>query len=460
MATNTVRAYSILVVDDEADFRVMLNSMLQSNGYTVTLAEDGTAAINHMQKNRFNVVLLDIRMPRIDGIEVLEFIKSQYPDTEVIMLTGVGEVRIAVECMKKGAFHFLQKPYSVDELLSLVEKALDRQVLSVENKVLKTEIRRLAQSSNLVGESEEFKKVISLAAKVAPTDSTALLQGASGTGKELFATFLHKNSTRAEKPFVALNCASIPDTLIESELFGHEKGSFTDAVAMRQGLVEIADGGTLFLDEIGEISSVFQPKLLRFVQTGEYRRIGGNKTLHSDVRIISATNRDLLEEVREGRFREDLLYRLNVITINIPSLAERKEDIPLLAQEILKKKSNKQSAIQLHPDALNALYGYAWPGNIRELENVLERAMILANDMTIMPKDLVLPVHLTKSPTSDQSDGVVGSAISLKELEKRHIALVLSNTKWNKNLASKVLGISLKTLYTKIHEYQLLEEKG
>jgi DNA-binding NtrC family response regulator len=458
MADKSTRPVSILVVDDEADFRVMLNSLLQANGYTVTLAEDGTGAINHLQKARFNVVLLDIRMPRIDGIEVLEFVKAQYPDTEVIMLTGVGEIRIAVECLKKGAFYFLQKPYTVDELLSLVEKALDRQVMLVENKVLKTELRRLAQTSNLLGESEEFKKVISLAAKVAPTDSTALLQGASGTGKELFATFLHKNSTRADKPFVALNCASIPDTLIESELFGHEKGSFTDAVAMRQGLVEIADGGTLFLDEIGEISPVFQPKLLRFVQTGEYRRIGGNKILHSDVRIISATNRDLLEEVREGRFREDLLYRLNVITVNIPSLAERKDDIPLLAREILKKKSNKQSAKQLHPDALNALFEYSWPGNIRELENVLERAIILASDATIMPKDLVLPVHLSKSSSSSQqSDGVVGSAISLKDLEKRHIALVLSNTKWNKNLASKILGISLKTLYTKIHEYQLTE---
>ncbi|MHB1050961.1 MAG: sigma-54-dependent transcriptional regulator [Bacteroidota bacterium] len=458
MSTTRPPLASILVVDDELDFRSMLLNLLTPIGYAVTAAEDGTAAINELQKKRYNLVLLDIRMPRIDGIEVLEFVKAQYPDTEVIMLTGVGEVRIAVECMQKGAFHFLEKPYSVDELLSVVVKSLDRQNLSIENKVLKSEIRRLAQSSNLIGESDAFKKVIELAAKVAPTDSTALLQGASGTGKELFATFLHKNSTRGEKPFVALNCASIPDTLIESELFGHEKGSFTDAVTMRQGLVEIANGGTLFLDEIGEISTAFQPKLLRFIQTGEYRRIGGNKNLHTDVRIISATNKDLMEEVAAGRFREDLLYRLNVITIQIPSLSERKDDIILLATEILRKKAGQRTPKQLHPDATQSLLEYRWPGNVRELENVLERAIILANGEIIMPRDLVLPAHFVPvSASPDQGDGLVGSAISLKELEREHISRVLANTKWNKNLASKILGISLKTLYTKIHEFQLTE---
>jgi len=331
--------------------------------------------------------------------------------------------------------------------------------LVIENKVMKSELSRLAQTSHLIGQSAEFLKVLELAGKVAPTDSTVLIEGGSGTGKELFASFLHKNSPRAEKPFVALNCSSIPDTLIESELFGHEKGAFTDAQVMRQGLVEIANGGTLFLDEIGEVSQIFQPKLLRFVQTGEYRRVGGNKTLKSDVRIISATNKNLLDEVKSGRFREDLLYRLNVITLKIPSLQERKDDIPILIQSILERKNKTRAKKQLHPDALNALMEYDWPGNIRELENVLERAIILSNEEFIRPKDLALPQQFgsSKEPSSN-GDNIIGSAVSIQELENKHIAAVLQNTKWNKNLAAKILGISLKTLYTKIQQYNLKEQ--
>ncbi len=447
---------SILVADDEYDFRMLLESFLVSEGHTVDTAEDGTVAINKLQEKSFDLVLLDIRMPRVDGIEVLQFIKQQYIDTQVIILTGVDEVRIAVDCMKLGAFHFLTKPYSVDELLSLINRALENRALVIELKVMKSTISRLAGSSQLIGESTEFKKVLDLAAKVAPSDSTVLLEGASGTGKEVFANFLYKNSPRAEKPFVALNCASIPDTLIESELFGHEKGAFTDASAMRQGLVEIANGGTLFLDEIGEITTVFQPKLLRFIQSGEYRRVGGNKTLKSDVRIISATNRNLFDEVTAGRFREDLLYRLNVITIRLPSLSERKDDIPLLAQSILERKNKLREKKELHPDALVALTEYQWAGNIRELENVLERAIILSTDGFIRPKDLLLPHQLhAKQASSADGNQKIGSAMSISELEKEHIAGVLTNTKWNKNLATKILGISLKTLYTKIHHYNL-----
>ena len=258
---------------------------------------------------------------------------------------------------------------------------------------------------------------------------------------------------------MALNCASIPDTLIESELFGHEKGAFTDASAMRQGLVEIANGGTLFLDEIGEITPVFQPKLLRFIQSGEYRRVGGNKSLKSDVRIISATNKNLFDEVTAGRFREDLLYRLNVITLHLPSLLERKDDIPLLAQNILIRKNKLREKKELHPEALEALKEYHWPGNIRELENVLERAIILSTDEIIRPKDLLLPQQLNmKQSGSGNGNQKIGSAISLDELEKEHIGAVLINTKWNKNLAAKLLDISLKTLYTKIQKYNLKEE--
>jgi DNA-binding NtrC family response regulator len=449
----------ILVADDEADFRTTLESVLLNEGHQVVTAEDGSSAINALQEQTFDLVLLDVRMPRVDGIEVLKYIKEQCFDVQVIILTGVSDVRLAVECMKNGAFYYLTKPYTLEELFSLMDRALEQRTLVIENKVMKSELTRLAQSSHLVGQSSEFVKILELASKVAPTDSTVLIEGGSGTGKELFANFLHKNSPRDEKPFVALNCASIPDTLIESELFGHEKGAFTDAQSMRQGLVEISNGGTLFLDEIGEVSPVFQPKLLRFIQTGEYRRVGGNKTLKSDVRLISATNKNLIEEVKAGRFREDLLYRLNVITLQLPSLQQRKDDIPILAQSILERKNKSREPKKLHPAALEALMEYNWPGNIRELENVLERAIILSNEESIYPKDLALPQHFVSSSANGEGgSGIIGSAITIQELEKQHITGVLTNTKWNKNLSAKILDISLKTLYTKIQQYNLKEK--
>ena len=440
---------SILIVDDEAGFREMLSTILTSQGYSAVAASNGVEAINAIQNSFFDLVLLDVKMPNVDGIEVLHFIKENYIDTQVIMLTGVDDVRIAVECMKLGAFHYLTKPYSADELIALITRALERRELLIENKVMKSELARWASSSSLIGQSPAFIGALELASKVAPTDSTVLIEGASGTGKELFANFLFKNSPRSEKPFVALNCASIPDTLIESELFGHEKGAFTDAHAMRQGLVELANGGTLFLDEIGEISPVFQPKLLRFIQTGEFRRVGGNKIMKSDVRIISATNRHLIDDVKEGRFREDLLYRINVITLTIPPLRDRREDIPLLANEIVAHKLRTRTAKKLHPDIIPVLMEYQWPGNVRELENILERAAILSTDEYIRPKDLALP----RSSSAGAAPGKIGSAVSLRELEHEHIAGLLHHTGWDKNLAAKILGISLKTLYTKIQQY-------
>jgi two-component system, NtrC family, response regulator AtoC len=442
---------SILIVDDELGFREMLSTILTSHGYSAIAVANGVEAINAVQNSFFDLVLLDVKMPNVDGIEVLHFIKENYIDTQVIMLTGVDDVRIAVECMKLGAFHYLTKPYSADELIALITRVLERRQLLIENKVMKSELARLATSSSLIGQSPAFIDALELASKVAPTDSTVLIEGASGTGKELFANFLFKNSPRSEKPFVALNCASIPDTLIESELFGHEKGAFTDAHAMRQGLVELANGGTLFLDEIGEISSVFQPKLLRFIQTGEFRRVGGNKIMKSDVRIISATNRHLIDDVKEGRFREDLLYRINVITLTIPPLRDRREDIPLLANEIVAHKLKTRNAKKLRPDTIRALVEYQWPGNVRELENILERAAILSTDEYIRPKDLALP----RSSSSGPASGKIGSSVSLRELEGEHIAGVLHHTGWDKSLAAKILGISLKTLYTKIQQYNL-----
>lgn len=447
----------ILVADDEADLRSMLDDSLSSEGFIVTTVEDGAGAINKLREEMFDIALLDVRMPRVDGIEVLTFIRQQSIDTQVIMVTAVNDVRIAVECMKLGAFHFLTKPYLFDELVSLISLALEKRSLLIENKIMKSEISRLAQPTAMVGTSKEFTTVREIAAKVAPSDSIVLIQGASGTGKELFASFIHKHSSRADKPFVVLNCASIPDTLIESELFGHEKGAFTDAIAMRQGLVEIANGGTLFLDEIGEVNHVFQPKLLRFIQTGEYRRVGGTKMLRTDVRIISATNKNLKDEVSAGRFREDLWYRLNVITLALPSLQQRKEDIPLLVRNILERKSRQRQKKQLLPEAMDALMNYSWPGNIRELENVLERALVLTHEEYISPNDLA--ITLTTSGERTLPGVGIGSALTIKDIEREHIAAVLNSVHWDKNLAATILGISLKTLYTKIQQFNLKEKK-
>ena len=398
-------------------------------------------------------------MPRVDGIEVLRFIKDHYLDTQVIMLTGVSDIRTAVECMQLGAFHYITKPYAIDELLTIIARALERKQLLLQNKAMRTELERHALSSQIVSQSKAFLDVLGLAARIAPTDSTVLIQGASGTGKELIANFLHTNSSRKSLPMLALNCSSMPDSLIESEIFGHEKGSFTDATTSKQGLVEIANGGTLFLDEVGEISLMVQPKLLRFLQTGEYRRVGGNKNLNSDARIISATNKDLLQEVASGRFREDLLYRLNVITLHLPALRERKEDIPVLVGHFLKKHARMKGSKRVDEKALELLMKYDWPGNVRELENVIERAAILSRDEVIHMDDLALPIgtHSLIEPLAQAEPGNprLGSAVAMVEIEKAHIDGVLKSVSWNKNIAAKILGISLKTLYTKIQQYDL-----
>ncbi|MGA9363455.1 MAG: sigma-54 dependent transcriptional regulator [Bacteroidota bacterium] len=445
----------ILIVDDEETFRYMLTSLIEAEGYTANAAADGVQGINSVQAKAFDVALLDVKMPKVDGVEVLKFIKEYSPDTEAIMVTAVGDVRLAVECMKLGAYDYITKPFSTEELLGTIDRALERKRLLRENILMKKELSRFVGSSEIIGKSAVFQKVLEVAARVAPTESTILIQGASGTGKELVANFIFKNSSRAANPFVALNCASIPDSLIESELFGHEKGAFTDAKAMKQGLVEIANGGTLFLDEVGDISLMVQPKLLRFVQTGEFRRVGGNKVLKSDVRIISATNKDLSQEVRTGRFREDLLYRLNVITIEIPPLQTRLEDIPLLVDWFLKNKLKTKTQVQINPKALEVLMKYDWPGNVRELENVIERAAILCGDNMIQPHDLSLPLKATMLSSSLKDEDVLGGPIPMREIERLHIQGVLKNSEGSKSKTAKILGISLKTLYNKINQFQI-----
>ena len=446
---------TILVVDDEEAFRYMLSSLLSRAGYTVDTAIDGVAAINAVQSKLYDAVLCDLKMPKVEGSEVLKFIKANFPSVEVVMLTGVADVRTAVDCIRVGAYDYITKPTTADELLTSIGRAIERRQLVIDNTVMKGVIEKLQGQNEMVGESETFRRVLDVAAKVAPTESTVLIQGPSGTGKELIANFIYQHSDRQGEPFVALNCASIPDTLIESELFGHEKGAFTDARAMKQGIVEIANKGTLFLDEIGDISPLIQPKILRFIQTGEFRRVGGNTTLHADCRILSATNKNLKEQARDGKFREDLLYRLNVITIELPSLRQRKDDIPLLVASFLNTRMKTKVETTISPEAMEVLMGYDWPGNIRELENVIERAAILCRNHAIEPADLSIPSMPSTQPGSNRGDDKIGTAIPLKEVERLHIEAVLRSFRGNKAETAKVLGISLKTLYTKIQQYQM-----
>jgi DNA-binding NtrC family response regulator len=448
--------FSILVVDDEEAFRYLLTSLINSAGYQVDTVIDGVSAINAVQGKLYHVVLLDVKMPKVDGIEVLRFIKNNYPGIEVIMLTGAADVKTAVECMRIGAYDFITKPTTADELLTTINRALERRQLLIDNILMKDALDRLQGSHEMVGQSDIFRRVLEVAAKVAPTESTVLIQGPSGTGKELIANFIYKNSLRTDQPFVTLNCASIPDTLIESELFGYEKGAFTDARATKPGIVEIANKGTLFLDEIGDISPVVQPKILRFIQSGEFRRVGGNTALNADVRILSATNKNLKEEVREGRFREDLLYRLNVITIEIPPLRERKQDIPLLVASFLANRMKTKVQTSISTKAMEVLVDYDWPGNIRELENVIERAAILCHNHVIEPQDFSLPnAPASMFASGGRSDQKIGTALPLKEIEHLHIEGVLRAFRGNKAESAKILGISLKTLYTKIQQYQI-----
>jgi DNA-binding NtrC family response regulator len=454
---------SILAVDDEETLLHSLKRLLELEHYYVNTAPDGRVAINMLQTLPFDVVLLDIMMPNLGGLDVLKFIKDQHLDSEVIMLTAVHEIKTAVECMKLGAYYYITKPYNADDLLALIERAIERKRLVIQNKGLKRQIALRALPSSIVGENKSFHKMLDLAFRVASTDSTVLIQGASGTGKELIANLIHANSTRKEHAFLPINCASIPESLLESELFGHEKGAFTDATNSKQGLVEIAEGGTLFLDEVAEMPLSIQPKLLRFLQTGEFRRVGGNKNLRSDVRLVSATNRDLRQEAVERRFREDLLFRLNVITLQVPALRDRKDDIPLLIDRFLRSHAGTKQPKRVEKRALEVLMKYDWPGNVRELENVIERAAVLSQDDVICLDDLALPLRsasIYESSPDGRLAGVrAGSAISLAELQKAHVEGVLASVDWNKDLAAKILGIRANTLYSKIRSYRLKEPK-
>ncbi len=450
---------SILIVDDEKNIRSGLALAMDLEGYETLTAEDGASAWALMGKKNVDLVITDLRMPNMSGEQLLQKIASAYPRLPVIILTGHGTIETAVEAMRMGAIDFFTKPVELDRLSLVVKKALSNTDLYVEHEKLKAEVATLKARNRydrIVGKSQKMVALMETVAQVAPTRASVLITGESGVGKELVADALHELGSRSKGPFVKVHCAALSASLLESELFGHEKGSFTGAVAQKKGRFELADGGTIFLDEIGEIDGATQVKLLRVLQEKEFERVGGEKPVTVDVRIICATNRDLLKEIEKGTFREDLYYRLNVVHLDVPPLRERKDDIPLLMTSFLTlfNKENDKSLEGFSNGAKKALLSYDWPGNIRELRNSIESAVVLSRSSVIEVEDLPPSVRL--ADTSAQLSLEVG--ITLAEAEKQLIISTLAQCGGNKTRAAEVLGIGRKTLHRKLQEYQIDQE--
>jgi DNA-binding NtrC family response regulator len=443
----------ILVVDDEAPMREALNDWLKEDGYEVGLAESGKDAIGMVMEKGWDVILLDLKMPGMDGLETLRQLKGKEVDTdaEILMMTAYATVDTAVQAMKEGAFDYLVKPFAPDEIEMQIKKIVTHRELVLENILLRQKLEERSEYDEIIGKSDAMQKIYDLITQVAPTDSTVLITGESGTGKELIAQAIHGNSQRCYMPFIALSCGALPDSLLESELFGYEKGAFTGAEHTKKGRFEMADNGTLFLDEIGDISLKTQVDLLRVLQQKEFRRLGGQEEIKVDVRILAATNRDLKTAISENKFREDLFYRLNVISIHIPPLRERKDDIPLLVKAFIRKyclEMNKE-LVKITPSALKLLTDYNWPGNVRELENVIERALVIGGDKEIVTDDL---------PFSRKELGPETTPKSLKLLERVHIKRTLEEMGWNISKTARVLEVDRQTLYNKIEKYQIEKE--
>lgn len=450
---------TILVIEDKESMAAMLKETLESEGYKVVSAGDGLEGINYLKEGKIDLVLTDLKLPRKDGIEVLTASKEENQLRPVIIMTAYGSVETAVEAMKGGAVDFIAKPFDTDHLLMLIKRAIETQRLTTENILLKEEFASKLGLPRIIGKSEKITNVAQIVQKVAPTKTTVLLIGESGTGKELFARALHNLSNRKEYPFIPINCAAIPRDLLESELFGHEKGSFTSADTKKLGKFELGDRGTIFLDEIGDLDLVLQSKLLRAIESGEIERVGAVKAVHVDVRIVAASNKDLERAVEEKKFREDLFYRLNVFPIRIPPLRERKEDIPLLVEYFIKKYclEIKTSLKGISKEALAILMNCFWKGNVRELENAIERAVILCDGDTIAPEHFIIdrqfgPVLSEKPEPSEVTLGSV-SKEATRKAESQRIIDVLGETKGNKTRAAEILQVSYKTLLTKIKEY-------
>ena len=450
----------VLVIDDEDNMRHMLSALLTGQGYHVETAADGLDGLACLQSRSFDFVLCDIKMPEMDGIAFLKAAASIEHCATLIMMSAYGTVDTAIEALKCGAYDYISKPFKTDEVVLVLKKAEERERLQRENVQLKKKIATLENSlqlGSMIGRSREMQAVFQLAGKVAPHISTVLITGESGTGKELVARGIHQKSPRAEQPFVAVNCGSIPENLLESEFFGYVRGAFTGADRDKKGLFEEADGGTLFLDELGELQLSMQVKLLRVLQEHEIRRLGATRNTKVDVRIIAATAKNLADDVEAGRFREDLFYRLNVINVHLPPLRERTEDIPLLCEHFLEKFANRLNAEKMQgisPAAMKLLLRYPWPGNVRELENVIERAMVLADKNIILPENL--PENLGSRSGHRRLDDLLGT-LSIKEgrkiLEHRLISRALLATGGNKSKAAELLEISYPSLLSKIKEY-------
>nr|HID59634.1 sigma-54-dependent Fis family transcriptional regulator [Desulfobacterales bacterium] len=443
----------VLVVDDEPVVRNGIDRILRNRGISSVLAANGSEALSLLAHSRFDLVLLDIRMEDMDGIQVLKEIRVKHPDTRVIMITGYPTIDTAVQCIKLGALDYLVKPFRIDDLEVAINKIKPTDTVSKKSIVNKFGLKIESSKHLIVGQSPPMKEIFDKILRVAPTDSTVLITGESGTGKELVARAIHVNSNRSHKEFVAVDCSSLVETLLESELFGHVKGSFTGAIHTKHGLFELANHGTFFFDEISNLSLTTQAKLLRVIQEREFMKVGDQKKIKLDIRIISASNKDLHDSIKAGTFREDLYYRLSVVPIHLPPLRERKEDIPLLIDHFLNQFSQKikKPIPEVSPEAIEILKEYAWPGNVRELKHIIERILVLEDTDVIRASNL--PAYISQRQGEFQIFSE--ELLSLEELEKKYIRFVLQRTRGKKTLAAKILGINRKTLGLKIKRYNL-----
>src|SRR5580765_1105371 len=458
--TSTTSGERVLIVEDEPTTRLGLTELVSTWGFTTESAADGQEALQRITTFRPSIIISDLVMPRMGGLELLRALKDEGPALTIVILTAQGTVETAVEAIKEGAYDYLTKPVEPQRLKILLDKVVERQDTLREVKVLRKQLREHGTFGKMIGNSAQMRRVYQTIEQAAPTQASVLIWGESGTGKELVAQTIHQISPRAQMPFVPINCAAIPETLLESEIFGHEKGAFTGASDRRQGCFELADRGTLFLDEIGEMTPATQVKLLRVLQERTFRRLGGRAEQSVDVRVIAATNIDPAEAVKSGKLREDLYYRLNVFSFRLPTLRERKEDLPLLVQAFINEfnQRNQKSIAGVDQQAMRTLEQYAWPGNVRELRNVIERATILAAGPFIEPKHL--PPVLADEPAPPQQPQVaLAPGITVEEAERRLIMMTLEHTRDNKTRAAEILGISLKTLHNKLNKLRLRPKK-
>ena len=444
----------LLVVDDDAGHRSMLLTLLADWGYRLESAQDGETSVALCRAQPFDLVLMDVRMTGISGIEALKEIKLRQPDLPILIMTAYSDVKTAVEAIKSGAYDYLTKPLDFDDLRQALERALDHAGLRHENKALRETLSTSLDTGGIISRSPAMRQLMQNLAAIAPSEATVLITGESGTGKELIARAIHNNSSRRKEPFVAVNCAALTESLLESELFGHERGAFTGAEGRRKGRFQSANKGTIFLDEIGEISAAMQSRLLRVLQEREIQPVGSDQTIKIDVRILGATHRDLARDVDQGRFRQDLYYRLNVVTLHLPPLRERPDDIPLLAGHFLKKfaEKNRKQVKTFTPEAMHRLNAHAWPGNVRELENAVERAVVLLAGEYVDARDL--PPALLSGQAAGDTPGAVPSGLTLEEMERQVIVAALAAADGNKSEAARRLGITRKTLHAKLRKYE------